>query len=290
MFTGIIPALITPFRDGVVDEPAFRDYIEWLVASGVHGVVPCGTTGEAGALSSEEYARVVRIAVSQVRQRVPVIAGAGANITTRAVELSKLCAECGADALLHVTPYYNKPTPEGLWLHYSTIAAATPLPVILYNVPGRTGLNLQPATVQRLATLSTVVGLKDACGNVEQSRATLTGVPKSFTVLSGDDPLNLPLYRLGARGTITVVGNVAPRLMVEQWDAHRAGNHAHADALDRPLQALATALFLESNPIPVKTALALMGKCGESWRLPLCAMEAANRATLADVLQREGVL
>lgn len=287
MFTGVLPALITPFRNGTVDEAAFRQHVEWVIAEGVHGVVPCGTTGEAGALSSEEYRRVLTMAVEVARGRVPVIAGAGANITAKAVALSQLCAECGVDGLLHVTPYYNKPTQEGLRLHFTAIAESTTLPIILYNVPGRTGVNLLPATVMALAKLPNIVGLKDAAALMPQSQEHLRSVPDDFALLSGDDDSNYPLYAIGYRGAISVTANVAPKKVAACWNAHAAGDAATAARLHEELRVLNKAMFLEPNPIPVKTALALMGRCAEEWRLPLCAMSSDTRAQLGATLKRE---
>lgn len=290
MFTGVLPALITPFRNGTVDGDAFRQHVEWVIAEGVHGVVPCGTTGEAGALSSDEYRRVLTMAVETARGRVPVIAGAGANITSKAVALTQLCAECGVDGLLHVTPYYNKPTQEGLRLHFTAIAEATTLPIILYNVPGRTGVNLLPATVTALAKLPNIVGLKDAAALMPQSQEHLRSVPDDFALLSGDDDSNYPLYALGYRGAISVTANVAPKKVAACWNAHAAGDAATAARLHEELRVLNKAMFLEPNPIPVKTALALMGRCSEEWRLPLCAMQGDTRAQLVATLKRERLL
>lgn len=286
MFTGVLPALITPFRNGTVDAAAFRQHVEWVIAEGVHGVVPCGTTGEAGALSSEEYRRILTMAVDVARGRVPVIAGAGANITAKAVALSQLCAECGVDGLLHVTPYYNKPTQEGLRLHFTAIAEATTLPILLYNVPGRTGVNLLPATVAALAKLPNIVGLKDAAALMPQSQEHLRSVPDDFALLSGDDDSNYPLYAIGYRGAISVTANVAPKNVAACWNAHAAGDAATATRLHEELRVLNAAMFLEPNPIPVKTALALMGRCCEEWRLPLCAMSSDTRAQLVVTLKQ----
>ncbi|MBI4238988.1 MAG: 4-hydroxy-tetrahydrodipicolinate synthase [Deltaproteobacteria bacterium] len=290
MFTGIFPAVITPFKGNAIDEAAFRDHVEWLITEGVHGLVPCGTTGEAGALTLEEYARVVRFTVAQARGRVPVIAGAGANITEKATQLTTLCTECKADGLLHVTPYYNKPTQEGLAQHFQAVAAATPLPIILYNVPGRTGVNLLPPTVARLAGINNIVGLKDASGSLTQATEHRAAVSDTFALLSGEDALNYPLYAIGYQGAISVTANVAPRRVAELWNAWQRGDTATAARLHQALYALNQALFIESNPIPVKTALALMGRCEEAWRLPLTPMAPANRDRLAAVLRTAQLL
>ncbi len=290
MFTGIIPAIITPFTtDQQIDEPALRRHIQWMIDSGVHGMVPCGTTGEAGALSAEEYARVIRITVEEARGRVPVIAGAGANITAKAVALTQEISELGVDGLLHVTPYYNKPTPEGLYQHFAAVAHATKLPIILYNVPGRTGVNMSPETVARLAGIANIVGLKDASASLPQATEIMRLVPKKFALLSGEDALNYPLYAIGYHGTISVSANVAPVQSVQQWNAWKNGDVATAQRLHHTLGALCRDLFLESNPIPVKTALSLMNRCHEIWRLPLCAMQPANRERLRSTLRATGV-
>lgn len=288
--TGIFPAIVTPFSTNGIDENALREHIEWLISEGVHGIVPCGTTGEAASLTKKEYAFVVRTTVSQVNSRVPVIAGAGANITSKAIELSKLCADCGADALLHVTPYYNKPTQTGLRLHFEAVANSTELPIILYNVPGRTGVNMEAPTVAELARHNNIVGLKDAAGDIDQSKKILSMVPENFSVLSGDDALNYKLYSIGERGAISVTANIAPARTVAVWEEHISGNAEHAADLHEKLSTLNKSLFIESNPIPVKTALALMGACKETFRLPMCEMSPANREELSTVLRQQGLI
>ncbi len=290
MFTGVFPALITPFRNGQVDESAYRRQVDWVITEGVHGIVPCGTTGEAGALSSEEYRRVVTMAVEEARGRVPVIAGAGANITAKAIALTQLVEECGVDGLLHVTPYYNKPTQEGLRLHFTAIAKATTLPIILYNVPGRTGVNMSPATVAALAHIPNIVGLKDAAGSMQQSQEHLATAPKTFDLLSGDDDANYPLYAIGYRGAISVTANVAPKKVSACWNAYAQGDASTAARLHQELAALNKAMFFEPNPMPVKTAAALMGRCLEEWRLPMCPMQTATRDKLLDVLKAEKLI
>lgn len=289
-FTGVLPALITPFANGKVDETAFRAHVHWVIEQGVHGIVPCGTTGEAGALSLEEYTQVVRAAVEEAKGRVPVIAGAGANITAKAIALSALCAKAGADGLLHATPYYNKPTQEGMYLHYAAIAQSTTLPIVLYNVPGRTGVNLSPETTARLAAIGNIVALKDATGSLAQSIATHAVVPNDFILMSGEDMLNYPLYAIGHRGAISVTANVAPAKTAAVWDAWNTGDSATAARLHKELFALNDAMFFESNPLPVKTAVAMMGRCKEEWRLPLCPMGSANRAQLEKVLQENDLI
>jgi 4-hydroxy-tetrahydrodipicolinate synthase len=290
LLRGVLPALVTPFTKGEIDLVAFRRHVEWVISEGVDGVVPLGTTGEAGALSFDESRSILQATVDVVNGRVPIIAGAGANITTKAIALSQLCAEFQVDGLLHATPYYNKPTQRGLLQHFTAIAKAVSLPIILYNVPGRTGVNMSPSTVAALAKIPSIVGLKDACGSAVQSQQHILATPAPFVVLSGDDALNHSLYQVGHQGAISVTANVAPRKVAECWRAWAAGDKAQAQQLHEELLPLNKALFLESNPIPVKTALAMMDRCQEEWRLPLCAMEPANRAQLATVLEQQQLI
>jgi 4-hydroxy-tetrahydrodipicolinate synthase len=285
MFSGVMPALITPFHNGAVDEDALRQHIDWVITSGVHGIVPCGTTGEAGALTNDEYRRVVTIAVEEAKGRVPVIAGAGANATQKAIDLTQLCAGCKVDGLLHVTPYYNKPTQEGIRQHFTAIAQSTTLPIVLYNVPGRTGCNMSPDTTAALATINNIVALKDASGSVAQGSEHAVKSPKGFALLSGEDGINYPLYAIGHCGAISVTANVEPAKVSACWNAWKAGDSATAGRIHAELQPLNQAMFFESNPIPVKTALAMMGRCEEEWRLPLCAMAKETRERLAGVLR-----
>ena len=280
MFTGVFVALITPFSNGAVDEAALADLIEWHLAVGIDGFVPCGTTGETLTLSEEEYLRVIRRTVDVVRKRAPVIAGAGSNATTKAVALSEAAVEAGADALLHVTPYYNKPTQEGLYQHFAAVAKAAKRPVVLYNVPGRAGVNLLPETVGRLAKLANIVGIKDASASIPQATEMLTLVPSSFCCLSGEDALNYPLYQLGYRGTISASANALGQSMAAQWDAFAAGQFETARRLHQEMHGRVQALFLESNPIPVKTVLSWMGRCREEFRLPLTPMSEGNKTQL----------
>lgn len=285
LLNGIFPALVTPFRNNRFDEASFRSYVQWLLESGVHGLVACGTTGEAATLTRDEYAQVIRCAVEEAGGKVPVIAGAGSNSTAQALELSQLAADCGANALLHVTPYYNKPTQAGLLAHYQVLELTTPLPILLYNVPGRTGCNLSAATVSELAQSPGIIGLKDASGSIAQATETMLGVPPHFRMFSGDDLLNYPLFALGYHGAISVTANILPREMVALWKETQDKNLLGAQAAHRSLYAINQALFLESNPIPVKTALAAMGKCAEEWRLPLTPMMPQTKAQLLTVLQ-----
>ncbi len=285
IFQGAYVAMVTPFENGMIDERAIRRHVDFLIDNGINGLVPCGTTGESVTLSDDEKVAVVRITKSQARGRVPVIAGAGSNNTVHAVHLSKLMKETGADALLHVTPYYNKPTQEGLFRHFSAVASATDLSVILYNIPGRTAVDMQAETVARLArACPTIVGDKE-CAGVERVTTIRETLGKTFRIFSGEDALNADLYRAGANGAISVTGNIAPQLVSQVWCAANAGNWDEAAALQDKLQALNRILFSETSPIPVKTALAMMGHMREEFRLPLCEMRSDTREQLQRTLQ-----
>ena len=290
MFRGSIVAIVTPFKDGQVDEEAYRGLIEEQIENGTSAIVPCGTTGESATLSMEEHARVIDIAVSAVNKRVPVIAGAGGNSTQEAVELSRHAKEAGADATLQVTPYYNKPTQEGLYRHFEAIAKAVPLPQVLYNVPGRTSVNMLPETVARLAEIPEIVAIKEASGSLAQMADVLNLAGDKITLLSGDDNVTLPVLSIGGKGVISVVANLIPgdnARMVQAWEEGRPD-----EARERffRLFPLCKAMFYETNPIPVKTALALMGKIGGEMRLPLSPMSPANVERLRKDLQDYGIL
>ncbi len=290
MFRGAITALVTPFRNGRVDEEAYRELIDWQIRQGVDGIVPCGTTGESATLSHEEHNRVIDIAVDEAKGRVPVIAGTGSNSTAEAIRLTRHAKEAGADGALLITPYYNKPTQEGLYQHYKRVAEETKFPLVLYNVPSRTGVNLLPETVARLAEIPDIVGIKEATGDMRQVSEILEKCGDKISVLSGDDFTVLPLLSLGGRGVISVVSNVAPADMAELVRAFDSGDLARARELHYRLMPLARAMFFETNPIPVKTALSLMGKIHLELRLPLCEMKPENRARLEGVLRDYGVL
>lgn len=290
MFRGSIVAIVTPFKDGQVDEEAYRRLIEEQIENGTSAIVPCGTTGESATLSMEEHARVIDIAVSAVNKRVPVIAGAGGNSTQEAVELSRHAGEAGADATLQVTPYYNKPTQEGLYRHFEAIAKAVPLPQVLYNVPGRTGVNMLPETVARLAELPEIAAVKEASGSLAQMADILNLAGDKIALLSGDDNVTLPVLSIGGKGVISVVANLIPgdnARMVQAWEDGRTD-----EARERffRLFPLCKAMFYETNPIPVKTALALMGKIDGEMRLPLSPMAPGNVERLRQDLQSYGVL
>lgn len=285
MFTGSLVAIVTPFRNGNVDERAFADLIEWQIANGTNGIVPCGTTGESATLTHEEHHRVVRLTVEVVNRRVPVIAGTGSNSTDEAISLTRHAKEAGAEGALLITPYYNKPTQEGLYRHYKAVAEAVDLPLVLYNIPGRTGVNMLPATVARLAVMKNIVGIKEGSGSVQQASEIAQTCGDRLTVLSGDDALTLPMMAVGAKGVITVTANVVPKEMSQLTASFLAGRLDEARRIHFALSPLFAALFYETNPIPVKEALGMMGKIDPELRLPLCAMSADNRNQLAKVLK-----
>ncbi len=288
-FTGCGTALVTPFTAaGAVDEAGVRRLARRQIDAGVHFLVPCGTTGEAPTLSPAERRRVVEIVVDEAGGSVPVLAGAGGYDTREVIEAAHAMQAAGADGLLSVTPYYNKPTPEGLYQHYRAIAEATPLPIIVYNVPGRTGCNVDPATLARLATLPRVVGVKEASGNMTQICEVLTAVPDAFIVLSGDDALTLPAMAVGARGIISVASNEVPAEMAQMVEAAERGDFAAARAVHTRLLPLLLANFSESNPIPVKAAMARLGLLEEHYRLPMVPPKPETRDKLARVLAAVG--
>jgi 4-hydroxy-tetrahydrodipicolinate synthase len=290
VFEGVLTALVTPFRDGVVDERALGELVELQIASGVDGLVPCGSTGEAATLSHAEHRRVVEVVVSAARGRVKVLAGTGSNSTSEAVELTRYAKESGADGALLISPYYNKPTQEGIVAHYAEVARLTAFPLVAYNIPGRTASNILPATLARLAEIEQVVGVKEACGNLDQIAHVIASVPDDFSVLSGDDALTLPLLAIGGRGVICTTSNVAPSEMVELVRAFRAGDVARARAVHYRLLPLFDALFTETNPIPVKAALSMRGLILEELRLPLTRLSVGNRERLQIALKEFGLL
>jgi 4-hydroxy-tetrahydrodipicolinate synthase len=286
MFTGTGTALVTPFRtDGSLDEGTLRRLIQRQIDGGVDFLVPCGTTGESPTLTHEEHVRVVEIAVGLAKGKVPVLAGAGGYNTAEVIAMARELAELGADGFLSVTPYYNKPTQEGLYQHYRAIAEAVPLPIILYSVQGRTGVNIEPATVKRLAQIENIVGIKEASGNVSQMAAILNVVPGDFIVLSGDDAITLPVISLGGRGIISVVSNEIPAEMSRLTRAALQGDFQTAREIHRRYHPLMEINFVESNPGPVKAAMAEMGLLEPVWRLPLVAPKAENQARIRAVLE-----
>ncbi|MCG6923992.1 MAG: 4-hydroxy-tetrahydrodipicolinate synthase [Acidobacteria bacterium] len=289
--TGCGTALVTPFdSSGAVDEAAVQRLARRQIDAGIHFLVPCGTTGETPTLSAAERRRVVELVVEEARGQVPVLAGAGGYDTAGVVEAAKSMHAAGASALLSVTPYYNKPTPEGLFRHYSAIAEATPLPIVVYNVPGRTGCNVTPKTLERLATIPTVAAVKEASGNMNQISEVCRTVPPDFIVLSGDDAMTLPAMAVGARGLISVASNEAPAEMAQLVEAAEKGDYTDARGRHQRLLPLLSANFLESNPIPVKAAMALMGLLEESFRLPMVPPKPETRQQLAEVLGDLGLL
>jgi len=286
MFTGTGTALVTPFRrDGSLDEPTLRALVKRQIAAGIDFLVPCGTTGESPTLSEEERYRVVEISVELAKGKVPVLAGAGGYNTCEVIERARELARLDVSGILSVTPYYNKPTQEGLYQHFKAIAEAVDLPIILYSVQGRTGVNIEPATVQRLAHIPNIVGIKEASGNVGQMATILNCVPEEFLVLSGDDALTLPLLAIGGRGVISVVSNEIPAEMTQLTHLALDGDFAGARQVHRRYHALMEINFVESNPIPVKAAMAEMGLLEPSWRLPLVPPKAENRGKIRAVLE-----
>ncbi len=285
MFSGSIVEIVTPFRSGRVDERAFADLIEWQIAQGTNGIVPCGTTGESATLTHEEHHRVVKLTVEVVNRRVPVIAGTGSNSTDEAISLTRHAKEAGADGALLITPYYNKPTQEGLYRHYKAVAEAVDIPQVLYNIPGRTGVNMLPATVARLAVMKTIVGIKEGSGSVQQASDIAQACGDRLTVLAGDDALTLPMMAVGAKGVITVTANLMPKEMAQLVAAFLGGRIEEARRIHFALSPLFAALFVETNPIPVKEALGMMGKIDPELRLPLCAMNPENRNQLSRVMK-----
>lgn len=290
MFAGTYTALVTPFRDGELDEAAFRGLIHEQIAAGVEGIVPCGSTGESATLSHEEHERAIGIAIDEAAGKLKVIAGTGSNNTREACRLTRAAADAGADGALLISPYYNKPTQPGHIEHYKAVAAASDLPLILYNIPGRTGMNMTPETIARLAEVKTIVGIKEASGSVDQwlSIARLCG--PDFCLLAGDDAATVPLMALGGHGVISVITNLIPARFKKMVDAAAAGDFAAARAIQLDLLPLLQSLFLEVNPIPVKAALAMLGKIRNELRLPLVPMTAEPEARLRRVMQESGLL
>ena len=280
-------ALVTPFQsDGAIDEPALRGLVEWQVENGIDFLVPCGTTGETPTLSREEWLRVIEVTIAVAHGRVPIVAGATSNCTSDAVEKAKTVAAMqGVDAILTASPYYNKPTQEGQYQHFRAIAEAVDKPLILYNVPGRTGANLETATLARLAQIPNIIGVKEASGNISQIADVFNAVPEDFLVFSGDDAVTLPVISLGGVGIISVASNEIPRKMSEMTRAALGNDWKKARAIHRRYLPLMQANFIESNPIPVKAVLAMMGKIEENYRLPLTRMKPENRARLEKIVQ-----
>jgi 4-hydroxy-tetrahydrodipicolinate synthase len=290
MFSGSLVAIVTPFSKGKFDEKAMADLIEFHIANGTDGIVPCGTTGESATLRPDEHERVVAVTVEVVNKRIPVIAGTGSNSTDEAITFTKHAKAVGADGALLITPYYNKPTQEGLFRHFEAVAKAVDLPQILYNIPGRTSINMLPTTTARLSRVPNIVGIKEGSGSLQQVSEIIHHSKPDFLLLSGDDPLTLPMMALGGKGVITVTANVAPTDMAHMVSAALKGDYERARTLHFKLTPLFTALFLETNPIPVKAALAMMGKMSEEVRLPLTPLADEYRPKLREALKQAGIL
>jgi len=284
-------AIITPFdNQGNFDEESYRQLIEFQIENGTDVIVPCGTTGESATLDYEEHDRVIKTCINQVNKRVPIIAGTGSNSTAEAIEISRHAKEQGADGLLLVSPYYNKPSQEGLFQHYKALAEAVTLPQVLYNVPGRTGMNVSAATTIRLAEFANIVAIKEASGDLTQASEIIAKAGDKIDVLSGDDFLTLPLMACGAKGVISVTANIMPKQVKAMVTAVQQGDWTEARRLHLQLLEVHQAMFIESNPVPVKTSASLMGKCRSNVRLPLVAMQPANLEKLQAVLRRHGLI
>jgi 4-hydroxy-tetrahydrodipicolinate synthase len=290
-FRGAFVAIVTPFIDGQLDEQGLVDLIEFHIANGTHGIVPCGTTGESATMSHDEHHRVVELTVKTVNGRVPVVAGSGSNSTAEAIELTRYAKEAGVDGVLMVSPYYNRPSQEGLYQHFKAVAETVDVPIILYNVPSRTSSNVLPATVARLAAIDNIVGIKEATGSLNQVSEVIMLCPKDFAVLSGDDFTSMATVLVGGTGVISVTSNVAPRDMADMMEAALAGDLAKANELHYKLFPLMQAMFYDPNPVPAKTTLQLMGKIKSGTpRLPLCSMNDENLAKLKAAVTAYGLI
>ena len=290
MFKGSMVAIVTPFKNGKVDEKALGDLIEFQIKNGTDVIVPCGTTGESATLSHEEHQRVVEFTVKTVNKRVPVVAGAGSNSTSETIDLANYAKKAGADGVLLITPYYNKPTQEGLYQHFKKVTDSVDIPVILYNVPGRTGVNMLPSTVARLRTIKNIVGIKEATGDLKQISELIRLCGRDFDVISGDDFTTLPMLAIGGTGAISVTTNIVPADAAAMFDNFFAGKREEALTYHFKMEPLHSFMFIETNPIPVKTSLALMGKIAEEFRLPLCPMADANKDKLKKALKDYGLI
>ena len=289
-FQGSLVALVTPFRDGQVDEPKLRELVEFHVANGTDAIIPCGTTGESPTLSHDEHKRVVEVVIEAARGRVPVVAGTGSNSTTEAIDLTAHAKKAGAAGALVVNPYYNKPTQEGLYRHFKAIAEGVDIPILVYNIQSRTAVNVETDTLARLAKIPNIVGVKEASGSLDQMTQVILACGPDFSVLSGDDNLTLPLMAVGGRGVVSVVANIVPRDTAEMAHAALEGDWKRARDLFHRLFPLCRAMFIETNPIPVKEAMAMLGMIAPEFRLPLCRMADPNRERLKTVLQQFGLL
>ncbi len=289
MFKGCFVAVVTPFKRGEIDEAAFKELVRFLVEKGVDGIVPCGTTGESPALSREEQRRLIKLAVKEARKRVAVIAGTGSNNTKEAEELTEFAKDCGADGALVVAPYYNKPTPRGLESHYRRLERIG-LPLVIYNIPSRTGINIPPSIVAKLSQLNNIVGIKEASGSMDQVSSIIAQSEPNFSVLSGDDSLTLPILSLGGVGVVSVVANILPKETHDLVSSYLRGDIERAKQLHYKLFDLFKAMFIETNPLPIKTAMARLGMIEKEWRLPLEAMEEENEEKLERTLSSYGLI
>ena len=285
MFEGSFVAIVTPFKNGKVDAKALKGLIEFHIKNGTNGIVPCGTTGESATLDHQEHEEVIRIAVETCEGRLPVLAGTGSNSTHEAIELTLTAQKLGADGALLITPYYNKPTQEGLYQHFAAVAKETKLPIVLYNVPSRTSINMLPATVARLSQIENIVGIKEASGNLVQVSEIIKSCGPAFEVISGEDALTWPILALGGKGVISVTANLVPDKFARLCNAALAGDMETARSAHYELMKLNDIMFIETNPIPVKTALAIMGRIDNEFRAPLCAPSENNLAALQSVLE-----
>ncbi len=285
MFSGAWSAIVTPFRDGAVDEAALREFIEWQIQSGIDGIVACGSTGESATLSHAEHEQVIKLAVEQARKRIPVLAGTGSNSTAEALRLTSFAREVGADGALMISPYYNKPTQEGIYKHFKMIATTVDLPIIVYNIPGRTGSNILPETFARMCDVKNIVGIKEASGSIDQISDIRRLCGDRLVIMAGDDSFALPDMALGGKGVISVISNVMPRETHELTAAALTGDFARARDIHFRLLPLMRALFIETNPIPVKMALALMGKCSPEMRMPLLQLSGGATEKLRSVMK-----
>lgn len=290
MFNGSYVAIATPFKDGKVDEQALRNLVEYQIARGTDGIVPCGTSGESATLTHEEHCKVIDIVIDQTKKRVPVVAGAGSNSTHETVFLTEYAKKAGADGALLITPYYNKPSQEGLYQHYKYVAERVDIPIIIYNVPGRTACNILPETIIRLSKIPNIVSVKEASGSMDQAAAIIHGTDKDFGLLAGEDNLIYPLLCIGSNGVISASVNVCPSQVAEMYDAFVAGNRERALELHFKLLPLFHALFIETNPCPVKKGLEMMGLIGPEIRLPLVQMTEGGTAKLKAVMEQVGIL
>lgn len=285
MFKGSMVALVTPFKSGKVDEKALKELVDLHVKNGTSALVPCGTTGESSTLSYEEHDKVIELTVEFAKGRIGVIAGTGSNSTDEAIMLTRHAKKCGADASLQVSPYYNRPTQKGLYLHFRAIAETVDMPIILYNIASRTGVNIEPETFMKLAEVKNIVGVKEASGSLEQMSRIKKMTPRDFLLISGDDALTLPVMSIGGVGVISVVANIIPRDVADMCAAFERGDLRKARELHYKMLPLVKAMFIETNPIPVKTAMGLMKMCDPDLRLPMCEMLPENKEKLVKALK-----